>query len=144
MTVRSVVISFFIIAISFGMTVFNTVNNQWAIEKGSPLVGYNRTSFMGYDSLGIPYNHTGYNATMQDMMSYRKPSDVVYQLDFFQAIRYGSLLFDVLFNSVFGFPSFLANAFGMPLILVTPLTLFLVLNHILAIIYIVTGRTFIY
>jgi hypothetical protein len=145
MTVRSVVISFFIIAFSFGMTITNEMNAAWANEhSGLKFIDYDMTPYMNYSDIGIPSDRAGYNNTMKTLTRYDKPTDVSFNLDFFQSIKYGGLLINILMNSVYGFPSFLNSAFGMPYFLVIPITLFLVLNHILAVIYIVTGRSFLY
>jgi hypothetical protein len=144
-TVRSVVISFFIIAISFGMTIVNSVNSQWAAEHGGlPLIGGSRTPYVNETQLGLPMTSDAYNSTTKELMTFNKPSDAVFNLDLFQNLKYGTYILNILFNSVFGFPMYLVKTFGMPLILAVPLLAFVVLNHILAIIYIVKGRTFIY
>ena len=145
MTVRAVVISFFIIALSFGMSVTRYINTSWAAEHGGlPLIGSSATPYMDGTNFNIPVTATGYNSTVRDLMTFNKPSDALFNLDLFQSLRYGTFIIDLLFNSVFGFPMYLVNAFGMPEVLAVPLICFIVLNHILAIIYIVTGRTFIY
>jgi hypothetical protein len=145
MTVRAVIISFFIIAISFGMTVVNYINVTWAAEHGGvPFIGGSIFPFVNETKLNIPTTESGYNSTTRQLMTFNKPSDAVSNYDIFQSLTYGTFLIDLLFNSVFGFPTYLVNAFGMPEILAIPLISFVFLNHILAIIYIVTGRTFIY
>jgi len=145
LTVRSVTISLAIIAFSFGMVMVNQINNAWAADHGGrPFTGGNMTSFMNYSDINVPTDRIGYNNTMRDITDYNAPADITADLGFFQALKYSSILFDVLFNSVFGFPQFLAAAFGMPQLFVPPLTIFIVLNHIFALIYMVTGRTFIY
>lgn len=145
MTIRSVIISFFVLAFSFGMVLMNQVNMQWAVDNNNlTFIGGERTPYLNYTDVNLPTTRIGYNSTMGNLMDYNKPNDAILQLDIFQNIKYGQILFDLLFNIVFGFPQFLANAFGMSQLLVLPLTAFIVINHILAVIYIVTGRTFIY
>jgi hypothetical protein len=144
MTVRSVIISFFILSFSFGMTVTNQINSEWSsTHSGKMLIPYHLDSFKNYSEINIPTDRAGYNNSLRDITTFNKPNDISFNFDFFQNLKYGSMLVDLLFNSVWGFPAFL-QSFGMPWFFVIPLSMFLVLNHILAAIYIVTGRTFIY
>lgn len=146
MTVRSVVLSFFILSISFGILIMNEVNDKWAAEhSGTSLVygGDMRMGYKNYTDFDIPTTQNEYNSTMRDYLTFTKPADTLMGFDFFQALKYGGKLIDLLFSSVFAFPHFLV-IIGMPSFLELPMAMFLVLNHMLAVIYIVTGRTFIY
>jgi len=144
MTVRSVVISFFIICFSFGMAITNEVNAAYAADRNETIMGASLTPFLSYGDIGLPSNTASYNETMRSLTTYNKPEGVVLQFDFFQNIKYAGYILGLLFASVFGFFYFLGGIGLIPNLLILPLTLLLSLNHVLALIYIVTGRTFIY
>jgi hypothetical protein len=140
---RAIIISFFIFAVSFGMVITNTVNTLWQADYGAPLIGYSKTPYLNYSQVNIAQDRTTYNSTMADISDVRPPPGVDTTVDIYQNVKYSQILFDLLFTATFGFPLFLTG-FGMPTFLVPPLSIFLVINHTLALIYIVTGRTFIY
>ena len=144
MTVRSVVISFFIICISFGMTITNGVNDTWNGTYNQTLMGPNISPFMNYSNTGVPSDEAGYNSSISGLTDYQPPGNVIMGFDFFQGIKYAGVLIGILFNTVFGFFYYLAALNIIPNIWAIPLTIMLVFNHILAVMYIVTGRTFIY
>lgn len=142
MTVRSVVISFFILSIAMSMSIAAAMNAEHQALTGHKLFDDDRAPYMTYSQMGIPQDKSGYNDTVKDLTTYVSPGGEQDE-GFFQNIRYGSIILDTLFNATLGFPAFLVS-FGMPTYLETPLFMFVVLNHILAVIYIVTGRTFVY
>jgi hypothetical protein len=140
---RAVLISFFIFAVSFGMIITNQVNTLWTAGYGVPLIGWSRTPYLNYSDIGVAQDRASYNSTMANLAAVNRPTGIDYSLNLFQNIKYSQLLFDLLFTATIGFPEFM-TLFGMPTFLVPPLFIFLVINHILALIYLITGRTFVY
>ena len=140
MSGRSVVISFFIICISIGITIMNEVNAEWAKSEDRMFIEYNITSPVNYSDL-TDVSQSGVNDTYRDFGEYNKPADVTQDFGFFQGLRAGRLFLDVVFNSVWGFPKFMTE-FGMPNLFVIPLAVLIILNHILTLVYIFTGKSF--
>ena len=147
MSVRAVIVSMVVICISFGLTITNAVGDQYKADTGKEIFGQRITPFLSYTDMsvnGVPSTSSEYNTTMGDAATFNRPNNVLLQFDFFQALKYASMLTKILFASVFGFFYYLEGLGVMPAMLATPLTLLLGLNHLLALIYIITGRTFIY
>ena len=147
MSVRAVIVSMVVICMSFGLTITNAVGDQYKADTGQELFGQRVTPFISYGDMqtnGVPLNAQQYNQTMGDATTFNRPNNVVLQFDFFQSLKYAGILTKILFSSVFGFFYYLYGLGVIPLMLRDPLTLLLGLNHLLALIYIITGRTFIY
>ena len=140
MSGRSVIISLFVVAISFAMTMTNEVNRTWAAAYNRPLIDYNITSPVNYSDFGDT-STAGFNETYRNITSYGKPADVTQDYGFFQSLSATRIFTNLLLNIVVGVPNFLV-LFGMPSFMVAPITVMLLINHVLTLIYLVTGKTF--
>ena len=147
MSVRAVIVSMVVICLSFGLTITNAVGDQYKADTGQELFGQRITPFISYSDMqtnGVPLSSQQYNSTMGDASTFNRPNNVYQDFSFFQSLKFAGTLTKILLSSVFGFFYYLYGLGIIPLMLRDPLTLLLGLNHLLALIYILTGRTFIY
>lgn len=142
-TKRAMVISVFVMCMSFGMIMINTFSGEYAAAEGHQLVNYNITAPINYTSFGVlDTTQGGLNATSNRVMTFDKPEDVSFDFGFWQRIQIAKLIWEIFITSTYGFPLFVNAAFGMPAFFVLPLMLLINVSHILLILKIYPGIEF--
>lgn len=142
-TDRAVVVSLFILCVSFGIVMANEVNAEFNSELGRAFIKAEITPDINYTNTGNYDGSTGsLNRTVADIGEARIPQGINFDFGFWQSIKILTIFWEVLIFSVAGFPEFLNIAFGMPALLVTPMQFMIGLSHILLAIFIITGKKF--
>jgi len=94
-------LSIFIMCLSFGITMFNTLNIQYEQSTGTALVqGEFVTSFVNASDFGgLGSTKESLNETMNDMSTFIKPDDVGTDFYFFQGIKIFRIMANILILS---------------------------------------------
>ena len=140
MSGRSIVVSFFVICVSIGILIVNDVNARWSSSENRNYIDYNITGFINYTDLGDVSN-AGFNDTYRNLTTYHKPADISYDFGFFKSLGYTWDIIKMFFTTVINFPDYL-NMYWDISQYVIPLKILLLMNHLLTIIYLVTGKSF--
>ena len=139
MVYRGILVSMFVICMSFGLTIINEVNAQYETDTGRKFIDFEATPPFNFSDYQGISSKEEFNSSMGSVGDFNKPSDVGFDFDFFQSINVLRLLGNIIFYSVWGFPGFLIN-FGMPGFMELPMIILMNLNHMFVAVYLILNK----
>lgn len=146
-TERAMVVSVFIMCLSFGIIITNEMNAEYNNEMGRKLINYEITPPLNYSDIpGLDDSKETLNSTINDITEFNKPAGITFDFAFWQSIKIVKIFTDMLMFSVWGFPAFLAATpplgVGMPVYLVIPIGILINLSHLLLVLFLFFGKKF--